>query len=78
MIIEIPDKATNGDVLKAVFDCDVTELKAMTNSAGKITVGYEVFLYNHRPKKEGEFGFGTKQKFDGTMWWNSPYKENKE
>lgn len=70
---------TNGDVLQAVFpSAEVKEETIRDTIANKdIIVGYEVFLYTHKPRKKGDFGFGTRQHFE-KEWWNSPYKEEQE
>ncbi|MEE3344758.1 MAG: hypothetical protein VZS44_11740, partial [Bacilli bacterium] len=69
---------TNGDMIKALFpSAEVKEEIVKTISNGDILVGYEVFLYIHKPRKNGDFGFGTKMKFS-KEWWNSPYKAESE
>ena len=74
--VMIPKNATNGDMIKAIFpSMEVKEetIKS-TLSNQNILIGYEVFLYIRKPRKEGEFGYGTRMKFS-KEWWNAPYEK---
>lgn len=75
--IEIPEGATNGNMIKVMFpNCEICERRVRTMSQGEIVVGYDVFLYTSHSTKSG-MRFGIKIFFD-VMWWNSPYRKERE
>lgn len=57
----LPKDATNGDIIKAMFPNAEVKEKTIRNTLTNqnILVGYEVFLYINKPRKDGEFGYGT-------------------
>ena len=77
--IEKEGTVTNGDMIKAMFPSAEVKEETIkdTLSNQNLLVGYEVFLYIHKPRKKDEFGFGTKMKFC-KEWWNSPYNAKNE